>query len=120
NPDVARRTLKGLAEEVEQQPQNARVDFVHRERIVEAPGRRLDVGATLRELATSLPQMNRVVPLHFEQVQPAVTLTDLPPADPTKLLARFDTDFSTKRGPRIHNIRRAADYLNGSLIPPGG
>lgn len=119
-PDVARRTLKGLAEEVEQQPQNARVDFVHRERIVEAPGRRLDVGATLRELATSLPQMNRVVPLHFEQVQPAVTLTDLPPADPTKLLARFDTDFSTKRGPRIHNIRRAADYLNGSLIPPGG
>lgn len=117
---VAQRTLEALAEAVELPPRNAVVDFVRRERIVEAPGRRLNIAATLREVAQTLPQLNRVVPLHFEDVQPVITLADLPPVDPTKLLASFETDFSNKRGPRIHNIRRAADYLNGSLIPPGG
>ncbi len=120
----ARVALQELAAQVFSAPRDARLDFARRQRHVDVPGRRLDVEATLSELTASVRRMNTgpvnvVAQLHFEELPAAVTRDDLLPVDPTKLLAHFDTDFSKKRGPRIHNIRRAASYLDGTVLLPG-
>lgn len=122
--ESARVALDALAKQVFTAPQDARLDFARRERHLEVAGRRLNVEASLEELRTTARRMNAgivnpVTPLHFDALPASVTRDHLPPVDPTKLLAHFETDFSKKRGPRIHNIRRAASYLDGTVLLPG-
>lgn len=114
----AQRTLRTLAPELASIPRNAALDFARRELIVDAAGRQLDVAATLSELRHFSPNTQDSLPLRFVSEPPVVRLADLAPIDPRRLLARFDTDFSKKRGPRVHNIRRAARYLDGTILAP--
>lgn len=114
----AQRTLNALASDVASAPRNAALDFARRELVADAPGRQLDVLATLSELRQFSPNTRDSLALHFAEVPPVVRVEDLAPVDPRRLLASFDTDFSKKRGPRIHNIRRAARYLDGTILAP--
>lgn len=115
----ARAALEKVSASLAVAPQNARLDFARRELEPPVTGRALDVEASLAQLVRLSQGAGDVSPLVFDEREPTVTLADLPPVDPRKLLATFETDFSKKRGPRVHNIRRAAGYLNGSIVHPG-
>lgn len=115
----AEATLQALAPRVERAPLDASLDFRRRSLTFDEPGRRLDVTASLTQVQSFSPRTQEVLTLGFVEVPALTTLADLPPVDPRKLLASFETDFSKKRGPRIHNIRQAASYLNGTVVAPG-
>lgn len=116
--ELAQRTLSALAPELAIAPRDAALDFARRELVVDSAGRHLDVAATLLELQQFSPNAQDSIALSFVSEPPITRLADLAPIDPRRLLARFDTDFSKKRGPRIHNIRRAARYLDGTILAP--
>lgn len=118
-PAVATAELQNWAERTRQIPRDAVVDFERRIRTPERFGRELDVAASVAAAARLVPPFDDQVELVFEQVAPAVTLEHLPAIDPRKVLARFDTDFRKKRGPRVHNIKTAAAYLDGKILGPG-
>src|SRR5690606_8947176 len=119
DPERARTTLSSLSTELERSPIDAHLDFARRQLRHEKPGRRLNLSASFAELAALGPQPGAPVALRFDEMPASTTLSDLPNVDPRKLLASFETDFSKKRGPRIHNIRQAAHYLDGSVLLPG-
>lgn len=119
DPQRAEETVYSLELRVGRSPTNAAVDFARRSVTHDMPGRRLDVRAVLADLPRFAPSTQDVLELDFIEVPATTTLADLPPVDARKLLATFDTDFSKKRGPRIHNIRQAASYLDGSVLAPG-
>lgn len=117
--DAARTALEQIAAQVLVPAKDARLDFVRRTLEPDVTGRALDVEVTLAQLVRQVRAGADASPLVFDELEPTVSLADLPPVDPRKLLAMFETDFSKKRGPRVHNIRRAASYLNGSVVNPG-
>lgn len=119
DPELAERALSALAPRLDLAPQDASVDFAQRTLIPERAGRRVNLAATLDSLRRLSPKNQDVLSLEFVEVAAQTTLADLPPVDARKLLAVFETDFSKKRGPRIHNIRRAASYLDGTVLAPG-
>lgn len=118
-PERARTTLRSLSTELERSPTDAHLDFANRQLTPEKPGRRLNLLVSLAEVADWAPTNGDLIALRFDEVPASTTLSDLPRVDPRKLLATFETDFSKKRGPRIHNIRQAARYLDGSVLLPG-
>jgi vancomycin resistance protein YoaR len=97
---------------------DAALDVRGYRRIDDAPGRELDVEATLRRLA-SLSKTETVLTLAFRELAPTIRSVDLPPVDVALELSSFETDFRKKAGRRALNIRRAAELLDGYLLSPG-
>jgi vancomycin resistance protein YoaR len=116
---VGAKALRKWAARLRVEPRDAVLDFERHGQRPEQWGREVDVDATLVAAATLAPPFDDQLELSFDALPPRVTLAVLPQIDPRKILARYDTDFRKKRGPRIHNIRAAAAYLNGSVIAPG-
>ncbi len=115
----AEATLASLSKALRRAPRDASLDFARRSLTHDVDGQELDVAAAVSAVEQLSPSNQDVVELALIEVPAAVTLDELPPVDPRKLLAAFDTDFSKKRGPRVHNIRTAASYLDGTVIDPG-
>jgi vancomycin resistance protein YoaR len=117
--EVARHTLERFRESVRREPVNARLDLERHQNVPDVPGRELDVPSTL----DAIDKGERVENAWFEvatiPVEAAVTQEMLTNVDVSRVLASYETDFSRKRGPRVLNIRRAAEYLNGVTIGPG-
>jgi vancomycin resistance protein YoaR len=116
---AARDWLKDLANEVCQAPRDARLDIAEHRRVPAEPGRALDIDGSMQALRTfaSTPANSIVLPIIRQE--PAVTLSDLPPVDVSRVLASYETDFRKKAGRRAVNIRRAAELLDGAIIYPG-
>lgn len=117
--ETARQTLLDLSLHLDAPPRDAKLDFGRRALEWEHEGRHLDVERSLELLRQASPNLSDVAELAFRTVPPNVRLSELPPVDPRKLLATFQTDFSRKTGPRVHNIRQAARYLDGTVLAPG-
>ncbi len=115
----ARSWLLELAPEVRREPVDAVLDVERRQRSRERPGRELDVESTLERVRELVPNQDELLPLVFRPIAPRVALSELPPIDVTQVLAVYETDFSNKRGPRVHNIAVAAQYLDGAILEPG-
>lgn len=115
----ARTWLMTLAPEVRREPVDAMLDVERRLRSPEQPGRELDVESTLERVRELVPNQDSMVQLVFRPIAPRVALSELPPIDVTQVLAVYETDFSHKRGPRVHNIAVAAEYLDGAILEPG-
>jgi vancomycin resistance protein YoaR len=119
NSDRARAWLGRLAEQLHRDPVNARLDLVRHQRVEAAPGRELDVGASLHGIETGERTDLARFELAFFPVEPSVSSAELAQVDVTRVLSSFETDFSHKPRSRIPNIRTGARYLNGVILAPG-
>jgi len=115
----ARAYLASLAPTLRREPVDARLDLVRHERTPDAPGRELDIDATVAAIEEGERRDSALFSAVFTVIPPAVTSDALLAVDVTKVLSSFETDFSKKPRSRIPNIRRAAAYLNGVVIGPG-
>lgn len=114
----AREALGGIAGRVNRPPEDAEL-LIREHRIVPSrTGRELSIGASLSHLESLAPSENWIE-LSVTETPPDVTEEELAPVDVTRVLARFETSFRGKAGPRATNIRTAARFLNGAVLLPG-
>lgn len=116
----ARSALARVAKFVERPAINAKLDVENHRRIESRPGRVLDIQRTLGALAGTQLEAVPIVATRQLEVAPEVTTDMLADIDVSKVLASFETSFRNKAGNRAINIRTAAGYLNGTIVPPGG
>ncbi|MGE5572511.1 MAG: VanW family protein [Bacteroidota bacterium] len=82
-------------------------------------GRRLDasgLGAAIREALVR--RTGRTVHLTVEPVLPQVTTEQVEAMGIRKCIAAYTTKFSPGNAARVHNIRAAAQAINGVLVAP--
>ncbi|NPA30674.1 MAG: hypothetical protein GXO37_01585 [Chloroflexi bacterium] len=125
DPDAWRPVLEDLAQQLAQDPVNARFTFddATRELVLLQPavwGRRLDVEASLDALQTALAQGLSQVQLVVDYTPPPVT-DDARAADLgiTEQVAEHTTYFYGSSPERIHNIQVAGSRFHGYLVAPG-
>lgn len=119
DPETARPTIERFRERVHREPVNARLELERHLMVPDVPGRELDVSSTLAAIASGERDELPVFSVATIPIEAAVTSAMLTNVDVSQVLASYETDFSRKRGPRVINIRRAAEYLNGVTIGPG-
>lgn len=115
---TARTTLERLSPLLATPAIDAALDIPARQRTTEQSGYEVDLEASIARTAALEPMRDHQLALATREALPRVRLVDLPAIDPSKVLSAFETDFSKKRGPRIHNIKVAAHNLDGTLIGP--
>jgi vancomycin resistance protein YoaR len=89
-------------------------------RVTVAParaGRELDAPATARAIAAGSP--GQPVPAVTRAVAPRLTTREARRLRIRELVAQFSTPY-TCCPPRVTNIRRGVEILDGTVIPPGG
>lgn len=112
--------LESLAPEVLRDPVDARLDLVAHSKIHDTPGRTLDVTKTVEVFdETRGFDENQIIGIQTRAVAPQVTLDMLADIDVTQVLGTFETKFAGTGEGRAVNIKRGADYLNGTVIAPG-
>lgn len=112
-----------LAREIEQQPQNARFlwNGGNLKPIREGrEGRKLDVQAGAQAILAGLIRPERSLALPVEVTPPAVPSDDIAKLGIVELIDRGQTSFKGSIPEKKHNIRLAAERLNGVVVPPGG
>ncbi|MEI9940299.1 MAG: VanW family protein [Pseudomonadota bacterium] len=115
----ASQRLAAFASSVHREPIDARLDLRAHARIMDAPGRELDLAESLLRIAQGEREDGAVIALATRPIPPRVTGDMLRAVDVTHVLSSFETDFTHHAGPRAINIATAARYLNGSVIGPG-
>jgi len=119
DPERASVHLAALASGVHREPVDARLDLRAHARILDRPGRDLDLAATLVQIAAGEREDGALIPIATRAIAPSITSDMLHAVDVTRVLSSFETDFTHHAGPRAINISTAARYLNGSVIGPG-
>lgn len=84
--------------------------------IPSAEGRRLDMGAIARGIAQ--PGETRAVRARFEISRPEILTEELSGLGIKEQVGSFSTPYNCCE-PRVENIARAAETLDGMIIPPG-
>ncbi len=110
--------LSQVEKEVDQPPQNARVqrwgESIHPAR----EGWVMDKSAIRQQLST-LPQgLNKPLPVPMKTAKPQVTSRDLKQVD-RKLIGSYTTYFNGENQARVHNIRLSAKLLDRMVLNPG-
>ncbi len=82
-------------------------------------GLELDLPAILAALDGAIEQGITEVPVPVKRVEPAISSENLEGLGIRELIGVGETIFAGSSPERAHNIRIAAGYLNGTLIPPG-
>ncbi|MBN2193497.1 MAG: VanW family protein [Polyangiaceae bacterium] len=121
-PEVIADRLRSVIKRVERTPKDARfkVDSRNRLHIVpETPGVRLDPSlvADALVLAARAPGRTGVLPLD-RAAEPQRRVADLRKLGITGFVSQF-TSFYPCCKPRVENIHRIADILDGTIIPAG-
>lgn len=88
------------------------------------PGRRLNVAATRRRIVDAWREIaqarqNRTVQAATDPIKPHTTARELQALDFSHTFAKFTTTFDTTEQNRTHNIRLAAQAIDGVLLRPG-
>jgi vancomycin resistance protein YoaR len=115
----AGQRLAAFASSVHREPVDARLDLAAHARIEDAPGRELDLAASLVQIAEGERDDGAVIAVVTRAIAPRVSSEGLQAVDVSRVLSSFETDFAHHAGPRAINIATAARYLNGSVIGPG-
>ncbi len=118
---VAAPFVASLAPSVHRDPQNARLDLMHHERVADVPGAELDPAATIERLRGLGQVSGELVEVAERPVQAAFRIADVVNIDVSKVLATAESTFSlagTGAG-RAVNIATAARKLDGRVIAPG-
>jgi vancomycin resistance protein YoaR len=114
---VAAAWLASIAPGLRREPVDARLDLAQRERIEARSGRELDLGTALARVAALGAADELELP--FIELAPKVATAALAEVDPSLVLSEYETDFAKRGGPRVKNIARAAQYLDGTVMAPG-
>jgi vancomycin resistance protein YoaR len=119
DPERAKATLERIAPQVRREPMDARLDLTGHARVEERAGHELDMAKTLEELSSGSREEDALFEVRLTTIPARVTIDMLASVDVSRVLGAFETSFKgTGRG-RAQNIRRAAEYLNGTIIAPG-
>lgn len=116
---VGERTLGMLAEQVNQDAQDAQMLISEHTIVPSREGRRLSVAGTIVRMESATFDDTPVIDASIERIAPRVSEDDLAPVDVTRVLAKYETSFRGKAGARAVNIRRAGKYLDGAILLPG-
>ena len=111
--------LAALAPSLALAPVDARLDLSQHARVEDAPGKELDLTASLLEIARGARADGAVFEVFTRPIAARVTADMLRAVDVSRVLSSYDTDFTHHAGPRAINIATAARYLNGAVIAPG-
>ncbi|MEP7050982.1 MAG: VanW family protein [Pseudomonadota bacterium] len=119
--DAARagQRLAALADVVRREPVDARLDLAAHERVVDRPGRELDLAASLQNLAQAERDDGVVIQLVTRPIAARVTADMIGAVNVARVLSSYETDFAHHAGPRALNIATAARYLNGAVVAAG-
>jgi vancomycin resistance protein YoaR len=117
-PDALRGVLARVLGRVEIQPADAsfEVDGAEVRVVPSRPGRELDVAALAGSLTRNLS--STVHRARFVVAQPELTTAEAERLRIRELVSEFSTYFSCCQ-PRVSNIQRAAQLLDGTVIRPG-
>lgn len=123
--DAAKLTsfVKGVAKQVDREPQNARFRFQGGKLSLAAEsvdGLKVDVAATVAAGRAALATPGVAIPLQVRVQRPEVTSDALGEIVVKDLIMDATTSFAGSIPAKAHNIRFAASRLNGSVVPPGG
>ena len=80
------------------------------------PGRALDIERIARSLVSNLDSTVHLA--RFRDTEPALTTEDAEALDIQELVSEFTTYYSCCQ-PRVTNIQRAAELLDGTIVLPG-
>ncbi|MGE5594354.1 MAG: VanW family protein [Betaproteobacteria bacterium] len=123
NEDLFRDIVFELAAEIDRPAENAGFTIAPDDTVSVRPsvnGRRLDasgLGAAIKAVLTQ--RTGRTVRLSVEPVVPQVTTEQLEAMDIKRCIGAYTTKFNPADQARVHNIRAAADAINGVLVAPG-
>ena len=120
---AARSALEKVAEERNTEPKDA-APVVNENGEVEveeaAPGRVVDVDATLANLDRSLEGLSGRVALAEERVEPSVSTEEARATAPTELLGEYKTDYAWDPDEgRQANLRKASEAVDNTMLAPG-
>lgn len=120
-PKAALTAVSSIKDDLDEPPQDAKIDLEHRKVIPEVFGRRIRVYETLGALDEALRTGKDVVEIAYDPVVPAVDAEALKNVDLTETIGFFETKYATdhKHVDRTFNLRIAASRLNGKVILPG-
>ena len=122
-PAAAREAIEGVASERNTDPKDA-APVVTESGEVEvepaAPGRTVDVDATLENLGRSLGGLSGEVALAEERKEPSVSTEEARASAPTELLGEYKTDYAwdPDKG-RQANLRMASAAVDNTMLAPG-
>jgi hypothetical protein len=104
----ASERLITFAATVYREPVDARLDLAAHERVVDVPGRELDLAASLVGIAEGGRDDDAVFQVMTRAIPARVSEDMLRAVDVTRVLSSYDTDFTHHAGPRALNIATAA------------
>lgn len=119
--ETALAEIAALKDDLDEPPQDAKIDLDRRKVLPEIPGRRIDVYATIAALEAALRVGAATVDVVYESVPAKVVQKDLEGVDLGDTIGWFETKYATdhKHQDRTFNLRLAASRLNGKVILPG-
>ncbi len=120
---AAREAIEGVASELNTEPKDA-APVVTKSGEVEveeaAPGRAVDVDATLDNLEGSLKGLSGEVALAAERKEPAVSTEEARASAPTELLGEYKTDYAWDPDEgRQANLKMASEAVDSTMLAPG-
>ncbi|QKI83551.1 VanW family protein [Kroppenstedtia eburnea] len=110
--------LNQIRKEVDQPPQNARVQRLGEPIRPAREGWIMDKSAIHRNLSTLPKILNTPQPVPMKKAKPLVTAKDLRQVD-RKLIGSYTTYFNKENQARVHNIRLSAKLLDRKVLNPG-
>jgi vancomycin resistance protein YoaR len=122
--EQARVLAEEIATQVARAPQDARFRFDPSTEMVlpvedGVPGQALDIDATVSLIEAAATSGQRVIPLPFTEIPPAVTAQDAPDVTSFDLIGEGKTSFAGSSAARTTNIGVGAAQFDGLLIAPG-
>jgi vancomycin resistance protein YoaR len=121
DPEHALAVLLAIKDEVDRQPEDARLDVATGAVRPERAGRRLDAYASLDALSGALRSGAGQVALTVEERAPRRTASDLSGHDFSTVIGEFDTRYNPgeKARDRTFNLRVGASKIDGLVLLPG-
>jgi vancomycin resistance protein YoaR len=121
DPRPASALLRALKDEVDRPPVAARMDTSRKRLREDQPGRHLHVARTLDQLAVAAREGDRVVPIHVARSTAHPSAEAVRSASMKAPIAAFETRYNASRdaADRTHNLRVAAEKIDGLILLPG-
>jgi vancomycin resistance protein YoaR len=121
NLERAAVALRGLKDEADRLPADARMDLEARKMIPEVMGRLLDLDGSLQAIDGALARGQRAAKLAFLERRPRRVAAELGKVQLDDVLGYFETNYdrSERVQARSYNLRLAASKLDGTVLLPG-
>lgn len=114
--------LSGTIDDVNRSARNAEVAWGGSSVVATSPsqnGIERDLYATVSRLEEAIKNGERSVELAYNVTRPAIDSNNLHELGIDGLMSQGESSFWNSAPSRIHNIQVSANYLDGTLIPPG-